>query len=303
MLARTVVRRFINIRSIASTSKDPSSAHKVTSVDDLAQNLLSAPPSRLPKAFVRLRAAWRNRMYRDSLDPTLKNVVASSSSSSAEHFLLFSVARYCFCSALLQLCEQLRLREALRSCCVEMGKYWKVTFGLPDYMSSWYKLTLMHCWMVLTRMHVSLDAQAYLRLQRSMLATLWLDVDTRLKIVSEELKQTLTSESDMKKMHGLHLQTFLEYDEGFLADDRVFAGAIWRCLYLSRTCDPIHVLRVIAYMRSTIAWLDTLDLNDILIEGVKEWKQLKPKDATYERKADLSAEVSEEKKKYETKAL
>ncbi|VDK43534.1 unnamed protein product [Cylicostephanus goldi] len=20
------------------------------------------------------------------------------------------------------------------------------TFGLPDYMSTWYKLTLMHCW-------------------------------------------------------------------------------------------------------------------------------------------------------------
>ncbi|KHJ88800.1 AN1-like Zinc finger [Oesophagostomum dentatum] len=128
--------------------------------------------------------------------------------------------------------------------------------------------------MVLMRMHPSLEAQAYLRLQRSMLATLWFDVDSRLKIVGEELKQTLTSQSDLKSMHGLHLQTFLEYDElktscfkGFLADDRTFAAAIWRCLYMGRTCDPIHVLRAIAYMRSTIAWLDTLDLNEIMVDG------------------------------------
>ncbi|CAJ0597993.1 unnamed protein product [Cylicocyclus nassatus] len=152
-------------------------------------------------------------------------------------------------------------------------------FSLPDYMSTWYKLTLMHCWMVLTRMHTSLDAYAYLRLQRSMLATLWLDVDNRLKIVSEEVKLTLTNRSDLKKMHGLHLQTFLEYDEGFLADDRMFAAAIWRCLYMSRSFDPIHVLKVIAYMRSTMAWLDTLDLNEILVDGIKEWKQVKPKEA------------------------
>ncbi|KAL6725604.1 hypothetical protein Aduo_007644 [Ancylostoma duodenale] len=273
MLARSAVRRLVSVRSIASTSGEPTGGHKVTSVDEVAQNLLSAPPSRLPRVLVRLRAAWKHRMTRNSLDPTLKNLLDTASAQ-----LYYNCANNYDYD---KLCE---------------------AFGLPDYMSSWYKLTLMHCWMVLMRMHVSLDAQAYLRLQRSMLATMWLDVDTRLKIVGEELKQTLTSQSDLKSMHGLHLQTFLEYDEGFLADDRVFAGAVWRCLYLSRPCDPIHVLRAIAYMRSTIAWLDTLDLNEIMVDGIKEWKQLKPRDAVQESKTGTTSEISGGNEKAEARA-
>ena len=72
-------------------------------------------------------------------------------------------------------------------------------FGLPDYMSSWYKLTLMHIWypeiqsfsthfrMVLMRLHISLDADAYLRLKRGLLSTMWMDVDKRLQIVGVRL--------------------------------------------------------------------------------------------------------------------
>ncbi|KAK5984083.1 Ubiquinol-cytochrome C chaperone, partial [Trichostrongylus colubriformis] len=222
MLARSAVRRLVHVRSIASTSRDPPNTSKVTPVDEYTQQLLSAPPSRLPKMFIRLRTSLKNKFSSDGIDPTFKNLLDSASAQ-----LYYNCANnYDY----EKLCE---------------------AFGLPDYMSSWYKLTLMHCWMVLLRMHSSLDAQAYLRLQRSMLATLWFDVDARLKIVGQELKQTLTSKSDLKSMHGLHLQTFMEYDEGFLANDRLLAAALWRCLYVGRTCDPIHVLRAIAYIRST----------------------------------------------------
>uniref|UniRef100_A0A914R480 Ubiquinol-cytochrome c chaperone domain-containing protein n=1 Tax=Parascaris equorum TaxID=6256 RepID=A0A914R480_PAREQ len=90
--------------------------------------------------------------------------------------------------------------------------------------------------MVLMRLHVSLEAEAYLRLRNGLLATMWLDVDKRLEIIGEEIRQTLTT-----------------YSDGFLSEDTVLAGAIWRCLYLQRTCDPIHVSRVILYMRSTVS--------------------------------------------------
>ncbi|KAK6745593.1 hypothetical protein RB195_011986 [Necator americanus] len=268
MLTRSVFRRLIHVRNMASTSGESTGSHKVSSVDDLAQNLLSAPPSRLPKGILRLLASWKARKSRDTLDPGLKSLLDTASAQ-----LYYNCANnYDY----EKLCE---------------------AFGLPDYMSSWYKLTLMHCWMVLMRMHVSLDAQAYLRLQRSMLSTMWFDVDNRLKIVGQELGQTLTSESDLKSMHGLHLQTFLEYDEGFLTDDRVFAGGVWRCLYMSRSCDPIHVLRTIAYMRATIAWLDTLDLKEIMVDGIKEWKQMKPKDVLHQEKNDAPPEVTADESK------
>ncbi|CAJ0954642.1 unnamed protein product, partial [Mesorhabditis belari] len=151
------------------------------------------------------------------------------------------------------------------------------SFGLPDYFSTWFKLTLMHIWMVLLRTQVSMDAAAYMRLQSGLLASLWLDVEKRLEIISEELGKSMKRSSDLTVMHGLHIQTFLEYDEGFLSSDAQLAAAVWRCLYLSREVDPNNVLKSILYMRSTVAWLDTLDLQEILVDGLNQWNQIKPK--------------------------
>uniref|UniRef100_F1LAF2 Ubiquinol-cytochrome c reductase complex chaperone CBP3 n=1 Tax=Ascaris suum TaxID=6253 RepID=F1LAF2_ASCSU len=217
-------------------------------LDERVNAILAQPSSRLPRTIQRLIAVIKAKMGSGSaIDPELKILLDRASAQ-----LYYDCANnYPY----IKLCE---------------------AFGLPDYVSTWFKLTLMHVWMVLMRLHVSLEAEAYLRLRSGLLAAMWFDVDKRLEIIGEEIKQTLTSYSDMKHMHGLHLQTLLEYDEGFLSEDTVLAGAIWRCLYLQRTCDPIHVNRVILYMRSTVAYLDTLDLNDILLDGIKEWKTVKP---------------------------
>lgn len=217
-------------------------------VEDFAQELLQSPTSRVPGTFTRLAASLKIKFTPDGLDNSVKSILDRASAQ-----LYYNCAdNYDF----PRLCEM---------------------FGLGDYMSSWYKLTLLHNWMVLLRLHNDFDAKAYIRLQRGLLSTMWLDIDARLKIISDELNQVVTSENDMKHMHGLHLQTFFEYDEGFLSDDRVLAGAIWRCLYMQREADPIHVLRVVTYIRSTVAWLDTLETNQILVEGIKEWKQVAPK--------------------------
>uniref|UniRef100_A0A915B922 Ubiquinol-cytochrome c chaperone domain-containing protein n=2 Tax=Parascaris univalens TaxID=6257 RepID=A0A915B922_PARUN len=217
-------------------------------LDERVNAILAQPPSRLPRTVQRLIAGIKAKMGSGSaIDPELKVLLDRASAQ-----LYYDCANnYPY----IKLCE---------------------AFGLPDYVSTWFKLTLMHIWMVLMRLHVSLEAEAYLRLRNGLLATMWLDVDKRLEIIGEEIRQTLTTYSDVKHMHGLHLQTLLEYDEGFLSEDTVLAGAVWRCLYLQRTCDPIHVSRVILYMRSTVAYLDTLDLNDILVDGIKEWKTVKP---------------------------
>lgn len=45
---------------------------------------------------------------------------------------------------------------------------------------------------------------------------------------------------------------------------------------MNREVDPIHLLKVVTYMRSTVAWLETQDTNQILVEGISEWKQLRP---------------------------
>lgn len=169
---------------------------------------------------------------------------------------------------------------------------------------------------VLLRLHVALDAPAYERIKSGLLTTLWMDVDKRLEVVGvslnsyivmenvnsfqEEINQKLNTSKDVRKMNGLYVQTLLEYDEvcltiffitefvfqGFLQDDPALASAIWRNLYMQRTFDPIHVSRVVRYMRATVclfafvllicgfqvAYLDSIPVNDILVNGVPIWK-------------------------------
>lgn len=222
-------------------------AAKKQTVEDMTQEMLQMPASRVPPTIQRLASSLKMKFKSDGLDQSVKSILDRASAQ-----LYYNCAdNYDF----QKLCD---------------------AFGLGDYMSSWYKLTLMHTWMVLMRLHSEFDGNAYMRLQRGLLSTMWLDIDHRLGIVSKELNQTMTGQNDMKHMHGLHLQTFFEYDEGFLHDDRVLAGAIWRCLYMNRQVDPIHLLKVVTYMRSTVAWLETKNTNEILVEGISEWKQLRP---------------------------
>ncbi|KAE9555921.1 hypothetical protein FO519_000901 [Halicephalobus sp. NKZ332] len=214
-------------------------------VDEFVEKELQKEPTRLPiKLHLAVESLRRRfRKQKDFLDPELKTLLDKASSQ-----LYYDCAnKYPY----LALCE---------------------VFELPDYMSSWFKLTLMHVWMVLMRMHVALDAASYERVKTGLLTTLWLDVDKRLEIVGEEINQKLTTKKDMQKMNGIYVQTLLEYDEGFLQDDPALAAAVWRNLYTQRSFDPIYVSRVVRYMRATVSFLDTIPVNDLLVNGVEVWK-------------------------------
>ncbi|KAI6175153.1 Ubiquinol-cytochrome C chaperone domain containing protein [Aphelenchoides fujianensis] len=159
-------------------------------------------------------------------------------------------------------------------------------FELPDYMrvvfrwflpyfcscrSSWYKLTLLHTWLCLLRLQSSLDAPTYKRVQQGLLSSLWFDVDKRLDLIGEELNVKMNTKTDMRKMHGLYIQTIFEYDEGFLDSDCVLAAALWRNLYVSKTVEPVCLNNVVRYVRETAVFLESLDANEILVKGIKRW--------------------------------
>ncbi|KAI6191343.1 Ubiquinol-cytochrome C chaperone domain containing protein [Aphelenchoides bicaudatus] len=155
-------------------------------------------------------------------------------------------------------------------------------FDLPDYMASWYKLTLIHIWFVLEsfyksswlclmRLQLAFDAAAYQRIQHSILASLWFDVEARLKAISEELGEKFDSKNDLKKMHGVYFQSLFEYDEGFLESDCMLAAAVWRNLYMRRSIEPEHLNKVVKYMRASVAYLNTLDADSLVVTGIKKW--------------------------------
>uniref|UniRef100_A0A0N5ASR6 Ubiq_cyt_C_chap domain-containing protein n=1 Tax=Syphacia muris TaxID=451379 RepID=A0A0N5ASR6_9BILA len=148
-------------------------------------------------------------------------------------------------------------------------------FGLEDYFSTWFKLTLLHLWMILVRLQQSMDVYAAFKIREEILHLFWEDVDKRLKICGDELRINLRNKKDILKMQGLYVQTLVEYDEGFFSSDHVLAGAIWRCLYVQKDFDPVHVRAAIYYIRGTVkfmAYLNSLDIEDILVNGIRQWK-------------------------------
>jgi len=146
-------------------------------------------------------------------------------------------------------------------------------FGMHDNIYTWWKLTLLHVWMLSVRLHTSLDMHAYHRLKQTILRELWDDWDKRLKVVKEEIDLKVLAREWAKRLHGLYIQTLLELDEGFLDSDAVLAGSIWRCFYQGNDAiDATHLNAVVLYIRSTMAYLDTLDVESILVNGVQEWK-------------------------------
>uniref|UniRef100_A0A914PG42 Ubiquinol-cytochrome c chaperone domain-containing protein n=1 Tax=Panagrolaimus davidi TaxID=227884 RepID=A0A914PG42_9BILA len=125
------------------------------SVDEYVESQLQKEPSKMPLRLQTAYAAIRKKFKRepDSIDPELRNAYKAAGQ------LYYDCANnYPY----LVLCKN---------------------FGLEDYMSTWFKLTLIHVWMLLLRIHVSLDAEAYNRIRDGILSTLWLDVDKRLELL------------------------------------------------------------------------------------------------------------------------
>ncbi|CAG9533668.1 unnamed protein product [Cercopithifilaria johnstoni] len=163
---------------------------------------------------------------------------------------------------------------------------------LPDYLSTWYKLTLMHTWMLLVRLQSVLEAAAFTRIRNSVIEIMFGDIDNRLRVVSEELDEMLYHKKDKRRMAGLYLQTFFEYDEGFLSDDTALAGALWRNLYMQRSIDPIHLNRAAYYVRGTMAYLDSLSLEEILLQGIKNWKTARPDKKSSDNAFDMAENIA-----------
>ncbi|MCP9264911.1 Melanopsin [Dirofilaria immitis] len=135
---------------------------------------------------------------------------------------------------------------------------------LPDYLSTWYKLTLMHTWMLLVRLQSVLEAAAFIRIRNSIIEIMFDDIDKRLRIVSEEMHEML-----------YHKRTNVVW-LGFLSEDTALAGALWRNLYMQRSVDPVYLNRAVHYVRGTMAYLDSLSLEEILLQGIKNWKIANP---------------------------
>ncbi|KFD53069.1 hypothetical protein M513_05983 [Trichuris suis] len=146
-------------------------------------------------------------------------------------------------------------------------------YHMPDTFMSWFKITVLHIWMVLLRLTGTATVQAVVK--QEMVYCLWDDVDGRLA----QLKRISPSVSVKRRetlgeCYGLLLISFCEYDEGILGDDKTLAGALWRNMYNRELVDPVVLSNLVRYVRFQARVLHRVAPELMLSEGVKEWQTL-----------------------------
>jgi len=241
------------------------------------KKLIPRPPFAAPSLFASSSTA-------SSVDPIAKSTTIVADQSNVAIESSSSFLKRLFSGTLLrnnrekQAMDLIVDEAAVRAYyqCADGPDYVALCKGLHlnDVMFTWYKLTLLHLWMVCIRAHRSLNQDSYLRFRDGILIAMWDDVEGRFGTLAEEwkIKMGMKKKENLRIMHGLMIQALVEYDEGFLCSDTMLAGALWRNLYTEQVVDLIHLNRAVRYVRANIAHLDTLHIDTLIVDGIKEWK-------------------------------
>lgn len=137
------------------------------------------------------------------------------------------------------------------------AKYFYGVLKLPRTFSQWFQITILHEWMLFTRMR-AMPFKYGKNYQQKLVDRTFSDIELRLfdemnihsgRIVDQYLKDFDT------QLKG----AVLAYDEGFFTDDSTLATAVWRNLFAGRkNIDITHLESVVKYIRSQLYILSRL---------------------------------------------
>lgn len=148
-------------------------------------------------------------------------------------------------------------------------------FGLKDDFGTWYRLTLLHIWMILTRLQQTMEAYSYCYVKKMVTQNFHHDKTNRYNTVyKDQPSLKLKRRSNFRQLYyDVYMNSLFEYDDGFLGDDKYLAAAVWRALYLMEDeADIIYIERVVRYIRATLHFLDKIDTEVLLERGLDNWE-------------------------------
>ncbi|KRZ91655.1 Ubiquinol-cytochrome c reductase complex chaperone CBP3 -like protein [Trichinella sp. T8] len=145
------------------------------------------------------------------------------------------------------------------------------TYQLPDTFMSWFKINILHIWLLLLRL--SNEPTILEIVKKEIIGCLWDDVKLRIKVLSKvDPACSLKTRETLSLCYGLLITSFLEYDEGILSDDKTLAGALWRNIYDRELDNPIPLNALVRYVRSQVKLLHSIPVERILCLGVEIWR-------------------------------
>lgn len=152
--------------------------------------------------------------------------------------------------------------------------YTKVDFArlqkyanLEDSFEVWLKIVYLHVWMLLV--NLSQQGRDGKIMSKCIISLMWQDIETRTGKLQEELNQDLQLKKNRMDYHLLLRTSFILFDYGLLKDDATLAGSIWGLIYNFENVDPGFIECLVHYVRFTVARLDDIPMDNLVLEAEK----------------------------------
>ncbi|KAJ3295687.1 hypothetical protein HK104_002405 [Borealophlyctis nickersoniae] len=132
-------------------------------------------------------------------------------------------------------------------------------FNLPDNFQTWFALTVLHMWMLSTRLRA--EGQGGKELRQEVFNHLWLDVEIKLGKagVNKRVNQIV------EDLLGAYYGHTLAYDEGLYENDAIFGAALWRNMYgAQNNVTPLQMEALLTYCRRQLQHIENMDRDDVL---------------------------------------
>ncbi|XP_050440906.1 ubiquinol-cytochrome-c reductase complex assembly factor 1 [Adelges cooleyi] len=139
--------------------------------------------------------------------------------------------------------------------------------NLPDTFNTWFIITELHLWMVFARlMHEGTKGSM---IRNYMMEALWNDVEFRTKKLGGVNIDIRSQQVNVlcDQIRG----ALIGYDEGWLTNDMVLAGMVWRRIFNQECNDPQKIEAVVKYIRKQMAVLQTQTFDSLFTKKEVKW--------------------------------
>lgn len=146
-------------------------------------------------------------------------------------------------------------------------------FDMPDTFNSWFLVTELHTWMLLTRvMNEGPETGQDGRFMRNCIVeAMWADVQVRSKKLS--MDNPSAARQQVAILSEQFQATLINYDEGLMSDDKILASALWRRFFEMKCEDYTKLEKLVSYVRQTTLQLDSMTRDELLRPKI-EWQNI-----------------------------
>lgn len=147
-------------------------------------------------------------------------------------------------------------------------------FGLPDTFNSWFLVTELHTWLILTRvMKEGPEANQDGRFLRNcVVESMWADVQSRSKKLAAD--NPSSTRAEVAVLAEQFQAALISYDEGISLDDKSLASAIWRRFFNMQCDDFTKLEKLVKYIRQNAYILDVMTREELLSKPQIKWADI-----------------------------